>query len=207
MTAYRNINELVKHLSEKDAKVFEAFLRVNENLIEVNKLLNSPKFKTIELDEIVFPSDMNLLKLSSSLSQGCRYTRSALQTIATGTDTHIDFNTVIYDTDKIHDPVRIDRFAINTAGRYTIGAQVRWDADTTGYRLLYIIKNGTTVLVADERSAVSTAGQPTIQSVTTTAKFIRGDYLEVTVKHSMFGNLDITVATEHSPIFWAQREG
>lgn len=207
MILYRNIKELIKHLTDKDYKLFEALARIDETLIKVSGLLNNPIFKRVEVQEIKFQSDRNLLNSGSALTQCCRLTHSVFKSIVTATPTALDFDTKIFDTDIMYDTNRVTRININTAGRYLVGGEVRWDSNSAGYRLAYIRKNGSVVIVADQIQAVTEASTVTIQNLSTLYNFVRGDYIELVVQHNMGAGLRVTPVTEHNPIFWAHREG
>jgi hypothetical protein len=65
------------------------------------------------------------------------------QTFATGTGAKVQFNTEIFDTDNCYDPTTNYRFTPTTAGKYFVGASMRWSTDVDiDIAVTTIYKNG-----------------------------------------------------------------
>ena len=74
-----------------------------------------------------------------------RATMSATQTLSNNTQTKVNFNTEDFDIGSCYDTATY-RFTPNVAGKYFIGAQVRWQTDTDiDIADTYIYKNGSSV--------------------------------------------------------------
>jgi hypothetical protein len=144
--------------------------------------------------------DTNLDFLANPPS--CRVTKAALQTITTATATAILFDTERYDTDGMHSTSsNTSRITFTTAGLYTVGGNIRWQASSTGTREIYIRLNGTTAIGYALTDIDSIIQQ--IQQVTTIYKFAAADYVELMVQHSNGADLNVEKANNYSPDFWA----
>lgn len=107
----------------------------------------------------------------------CRLRRSTNQSLASGgSGTVITFDAERYDSDTMWSAG--SRITIVTAGLYTVTGGALYEANSTGYRQTAIQLNGTTLLAADSKLAVTAPG-PTAGSVATTYKLVPGDYLEL----------------------------
>ena len=76
------------------------------------------------------------------------------------------------------------------AGLYLLTGGIAWPSNATGNRETYLQLNGSTTLVADQRSAVN--GAVSEQSVSTTYRLAAGDYIEEIVMQTSGGILNPT---------------
>ena len=124
----------------------------------------------------------------------CQVKRAAAQTIGTGAWTEINWTAENYDTHGFHDnAVNNTRLTVPTGygGKYVIHAFVRWEANATGRRHLYIRVDDTDYIAATSVSpAVASAFY---QSVTVEYELSAGQYVEADVYQNSGGNLDIEV--------------
>lgn len=90
-------------------------------------------------------------------------------------------------------------------GDYEVGTSIRWESNSTGYRQVYIRKNGTLPLVGSIQPAV--VGQVTDQNVSKTVRLVAGDYLEVIVLQTSGTTLAVLYQSGLTPEFWARRTG
>lgn len=127
----------------------------------------------------------------------CRVRRSTNQSIATGgTGSVITFDAERFDTDTMWSSG--SRITIVTAGLYTITGGALYAANSTGYRQTAIQLNGTTLLAADSKLAVTSPGA-TACSVAATYKMIVGDYVELLCFQNSGGALDVLTFQGMSP--------
>lgn len=138
----------------------------------------------------------------------CRVFHNANQSIASGTETTVLYNTEIYDTDNMHSTAaNTSRITINTAGLYLVGFNGFIEDGTTAFTNTYsVIKlNGATVLsyMSGARPAGILAGP--LFNMSIVYKFIAGDYVESLVYQLMStpGARNLTTGAGHSPIFTA----
>jgi len=159
------------------------------------------------VNAIRFLGDRHGLTLESAESMGALVIRQSNQTIVTSTLTIINFpDTDQFDLDDMHDvTVNNSRLTINHAGRYLVGAAIRWSvASSVGYRRTILLLNGTTNLdFAVDPGAV--VGNGPSQRCFTLFQFAQGDYIEVQVYQTSGGNLDVIVGTDSKPTLWAHR--
>jgi hypothetical protein len=131
-----------------------------------------------------------------------RVYHNANQSIATGTETTLAFNSERFDNDTIHDTSSNNsRLTCKTAGKYLISAQVQWEAGGTSRRILYLRLNGTTK-IATKRFA---AFEESENDITTLYDLAVNDYVEVRVRQETGGALNVTVTDAYSPEFMMVR--
>lgn len=112
------------------------------------------------------------------------YPSATSQAIADSTFTILNFNTESYDTNSYHDnSTNNSRLTIPTTGYYSLTAQVMFEGNTNGGRIIQIYKNGTTALTyfsGNYGGFTSDTSFLTTINVNATA----GDYFEVRVRQS-----------------------
>jgi hypothetical protein len=141
----------------------------------------------------------------------CRVRHNANQTIVTGTDTVLAFNTEDYDTDTFHDTVtNNNRLTIpaGLAGKYRIWCMITWGvvADTT-WRALTVRLNGSTPIGRLAHTNTNSASFPLVQNMSFTWNMAAGDYVELQVNHQRGANLDVLADGNLGPIFGLERVG
>lgn len=131
-----------------------------------------------------------------------RIYNSTNESIGTGgSPTTVTWNSNHYDPTNIGDA---NGFTIVTPGAYHVGAGVRWAANATGQRVIYIILNGATFLRINSQQAV-TGGNPTDMGIETVYEFVAGDTVRLQAFQDSGGPLNITAAGNYSPEFWITR--
>jgi len=138
---------------------------------------------------------------------GCRLRNSADEATVNNTLEYLDFDTESYDTDGMHEGVtNPSRITIKTAGVYAFGAVVKWEANATGQRLVLLYMNRTTLIDVDERDATPN-GRPSYLRIASTREFAVTDYIEVRVRQTSGGDLNVESASDYAPVFWAYKIG
>ena len=116
----------------------------------------------------------------------CRVYRSGTQSIPNTTRTAVTFDSERYDTNNMHSTsVNTNRITVNTAGLYMISGHVGFSTSTVGFRIAYIIVNGT-LQIAIQSTNVRTDGFLDM-SVATTWKAAVNDYFTLEVYQSSGG--------------------
>jgi len=116
----------------------------------------------------------------------CKITKSADQPISNNTSTIITWNQEDYDTDGMHDNVTNNsRITIKTAGKYSVMGQFEWASNSTGKRIIDIMKNS--VVLGKANYLASGSSQHTISFVD---DFAVDNILEIRVFQDSGGNLD-----------------
>lgn len=134
----------------------------------------------------------------------CRVYKSSAQSITTGTNTAITFDSERFDNGGMHSTsVNTSRITIPTGGGgiYLIGGAISWAANATGVRYVSVYLNGTTHLGISEDTSVTATDH--YMTVSTLYALSAGDYVELVVQQSSGGNLNIQSVSAYSPEFWA----
>ena len=127
--------------------------------------------------------------------------------IANNTNTALTFDSERFDTDSIHSTSsNTGRLTATVAGKYFITALVRWAANVTGRRTVFLRLNGSTD-IAHIAADAATGGVNTIQEVSCLYELAKGDYVEVVVNQNSGGALNVEAASNYSPEFMMSRIG
>jgi len=121
----------------------------------------------------------------------CKVTKSADQTTSNNTDTIVTWDQEDYDTDGMHDnATNNSRITIITAGKYSATVQFVWIGDSNGDRVVRIMKNSANVGVINKLASGSSQG-----IVTFVGDLVVNDILEIEVRQTSGGNLDLKSGT------------
>ena len=118
---------------------------------------------------------------------GCAAYNTSNFTISNNTGTNLTWNTEEFDTDGFHSTSsNTSRFTIPTGkgGKYLITAQVRWDDNTAGERVLKIQKNGSEF----KAFAMQPNSSNPMEAITGVLDLVATDYIEILVFQSSGGN-------------------
>lgn len=129
--------------------------------------------------------------------------KTALQTIATATDTVLTFDTEDWDTGAMHSTVtNTGRLTVPTGGGgiYELKAGVAWATGATSYRVIAIRKNGTTFIA---RHVMINTGIVAEQNISWQDLAVAGDYYEAIAQQGTGGNLDAVVTGNQQTAFIA----
>jgi hypothetical protein len=128
-----------------------------------------------------------------------RIYNSSNESIASGgSPTTVTFNSNRYDPTAIGGA---NGFTIAYAGVYRIGAGVRWAANATGQRVLYLLLNGATFIRINGQAAIA-GGNPTDMGIEAEYQFAAGDTISLQAFQDSGGALNITAAGNYSPEMW-----
>jgi hypothetical protein len=129
-----------------------------------------------------------------------RVTRTAAQSIPSGTATVINFNAERYDTAAMHNnATNNSRLRAPVTGIYAVTAQVEWEVDMTGnVHRVSVLRNGTTP-IADANAVPGDT--PLVQQATTEARLQAGDFVQAVVEQASGGDLAVTKDPESTPEF------
>lgn len=145
------------------------------------------------------------------INAGCRVYHSAAQSIATGTNVALAFNSERYDSDGFHDTViNNNRLTVpaGMGGKYLIFAHVEWAANTDATaRILQLRVNNAAYIALDSRPAIATAAITTRHTISTVYDLAAGDYMEIVVHQLAAGAVNITAAGNFTPEFGMQLIG
>jgi hypothetical protein len=128
----------------------------------------------------------------------CLVSRNAAQSIPNSTATAIIFDTVLLDSDDMHDAVSPSRIVIPSDGIYQIVSQVIFNYQGTGVRSAGITVNGSTNLSGQ----TSTANGVNTWELNSGSihMFKKGDYIELIAYQASGGALNvITDSSNGSP--------
>ncbi|MGH2428163.1 MAG: hypothetical protein ACRDGV_04645 [Candidatus Limnocylindria bacterium] len=130
-----------------------------------------------------------------------RVTHTTSQSIHAETAlTALSFNTERYDTANMHDPASDTELTAPVDGIYAITAQVAWEGNSTGHRLVGFRVDGSRFIAFERVQPVS---QGTNQEVTTQAHLQAGEAVQAVVSqtNSTDAALDIFALPEWTPEF------
>lgn len=130
---------------------------------------------------------------------GVALTRAAAQNIATGVDTAISFDTARMNTGEWDVNSAPTRFTCVTPGMYAVTGRVSFAANATGYRKLYVNKNGGGYVCADIRPANGSGA--TVCEVVALVYLKTGDYLELFANQTSGSGLDVQKVADYTPEF------
>ena len=149
------------------------------------------------------------LMAASGYTEGARAYHNVDQAIPNNTWTAVALNSELYDTDAIHDNVTNNsRLTCKTAGVYVITGHIDLEESTTGLRSLFIRLNGTTYIAEYQSNNVEGGpGFSWITSIATIYKLAVNDYVELMIRQTSGGSLDLKAYASTSPHFAMQRIG
>lgn len=146
----------------------------------------------------VDPKTFNSTKVFEALTGAldrAKVDRSVAQSIPDGTATKITWENEVYDVGGLVDigtnPTRI---TAQTGGTYRVTAYISWVANVNGYRIIRVLKNGTT-LVEDVRDAASKASGQLGMLTVFEGNLLASDYLEVEVEQNSTAALDVSTGS------------
>ena len=158
-----------------------------------------------------YPTTANMDNITDWLNflsnpPSCRVYHNTTQSLTTGVETPMVFNTERYDTDTMHDTATNNgRITINTAGLYVVGLSVGYTANATGTRYTSIRANGgTTYLFQDVRAAAPTLSTNVV--IGGVVKLNAGDFILGYAYQTSGGALNVLASsgTDYSGAdFWA----
>lgn len=122
-----------------------------------------------------------------------RVTRSTTQSVATSTDTPIEFDTESEDTAGYHSTVtNTSRFTCPSGkdGVFSVRGGVFWDNNATGQRQCYIAKNGTAIPGSYQVQA-GNSGFGVAQSTGAIVRLAATDYVTINVWQNSGGSRTI----------------
>lgn len=150
-------------------------------------------------------TSVGVSKFGADIPQA-RVTHSVSQSINSGTDTTLAFDTERYDFFNLLHSVttnnsRLTAPASGSIGAFAITASVQFAASATGVRTVTLMRNGSTPIAQESRPAAS-SGPTTVNVSTLTGLGGGGDqYIEVVVNQTSGGPLEVVKTNELSPEF------
>lgn len=139
-------------------------------------------------------------KLLTSTARAARAYHSTNTSITNDTLTVLSFDSEVVDEDTIHSTSsNTSRLTAQVTGWYLVAASVEWAANTVGYRQLNLRLNGGNSIAHQRQSATPTTSAT--QSIATLIKLTVGDYVEVQVRQTSGGALNVLRTADFSPEF------
>lgn len=116
----------------------------------------------------------------------------------------LTFDSERWDNGSMHSvAVNTSRLTAPITGLYSIGASVQFQVAAGGYRQVWFVVNGATIvglITATPNAAAALVMNPTIEW-----QLAAGDYVEVLVFQNSGGALNIELGASYSPDFWMSR--
>lgn len=143
---------------------------------------------------------------ASAIAPAARVHNSGSESITNSTYTTLTFDSTDKDegtTGAQHSTsTNTSRLTCQVAGLYLITVNVTWASNATGYREVFLQKNGTTVIADLEHPASN--GAATCQCLTTLAVLAVNDYVEVLVFMNAGVSLNILGANGQPNFGWVR---
>lgn len=147
----------------------------------------------------------NLAKDMNPPVPQARVYNNANLSITNNTVTAATFNSERWDSGDLHSTSsNTSRLAAPITGLYVIGGHVRFAANSSGRRDVFVRVNGSTQIAVSRNSAPH-ATDDTYLSVATAYRLTAGDYVELCVFQNSGGSLNVVVDANNSPEFWMHR--
>lgn len=128
-----------------------------------------------------------------------RASRSTTQSITTSNDTPVTFDGVNGDSWGCWSSGSATRLTAPLTGRYQATAVVSWAGNATGFRSIWIERNGTSTVGRQSTLSVG-AGNPTWMQVTSQPfDMAKGDYLRLIVWQNSGGSLNVNNSSTFAP--------
>ena len=130
---------------------------------------------------------------SGSTFSGASVYGTVNQNISNASQTAVTFNTENYDTNTYHDnSTNNSRLTIPSGktGYYRLTGMCRWEANNSGRRIIYLIKNGSTYVGQTENNPNGTNIELT-NYISQTLYLTAGDYITLEVYQSCGGAIDV----------------
>lgn len=126
-------------------------------------------------------------------------TLATSQTITTGVDTAITFNSTIFDSHGMFNVANNTRLTIPIEGLYLLGADIPWDTTSAFKQIRFRLNGSLFFWTATHIRPVSGAFPNNIQYTYT---FSVGDYVEVIAQHQQGSDLNVVSNTAQPCNFW-----
>ena len=130
--------------------------------------------------------------VSGATFSGARVTKSASQSLTSGTWTIVSFNTEQFDVDNYHDnSTNNSRLTIpaGKSGYFLVYGSIVWPTNSAGTRQVAIVKNGNDIIVND--NAATSGTYPATRQVSLIVNAVATDYFELNVRQDTGGALNI----------------
>lgn len=139
-------------------------------------------------------------------NQSARVYHNTTQSLATATDTYLAFNSERFDNATMHDnSTNNSRLTCPETGKYLIVATIGFTSNSTGNRVVRLVKNRTDIIAGViQPAAVSDSTEIT---VTTIASLTAGDYVEVRANQNSGGSLNVEYFANLKPEFMMAKIG
>lgn len=134
---------------------------------------------------------------------GCRVNRGTDQLIGTSSNVAMQFSAERYDIGDFWNSGANTRLTPPAPGKYRVGGNLRFEANATGVREIFVRINGTTTIGYQGATTVSANIQ--MLNVNTSYDFAAGDYAEIVVFQSSGGNLNIVSVNSYGIEGWMER--
>lgn len=129
---------------------------------------------------------------------GAQVTNTSAQSISNGTYTAINFQTEVFDTDGFHDnSTNNTRLTIpaGKGGKYLITGQANFASNSSGFRAIAIMKNGSASQIA-YANAVPISGSSFTFAFSCVVSAVATDYYEMNVYQSSGGSLNVNSGSD-----------
>jgi len=131
----------------------------------------------------------------------CRVYHSTSQSVATGTDTAVQFDSERFDNAALHDTATNNtRVTAPIAGVYALTASLVFGTSNAGHYTARLRLNGSTRIAYDSRTLPSGALDAARVTIGTVYKLAAGDYVEVMAEH--FTGASNTVTSHEFAAAW-----
>jgi len=128
--------------------------------------------------------------VGQNVPENLRASKSATQSLGTGSTTKIVWQTVTHDSAGGWDSSN-NRYVVKTPGKFKVTSQVQFETNATGYRDIHVYKNGSAVYTNQATAASSGAFDLMLPVNTPDIEMVVGDYFEIFATQTSGGNLNV----------------
>ena len=154
----------------------------------------------------VLRGDMTFGAVVAGTIPSVRAKHSVNQTIPSGTPTILSFDSEDWDSEAIHSTVTNNsRLTCVTAGKYLVTAGVGWQSNSSGYRRLGVLRNGSVAWAYNHSTPISGASH--YQQIRAQLSLSVGDYVTLEAYQTSGSSLTITGGQQYSPFFGMAKVG
>ena len=139
---------------------------------------------------------------TGAAASGARCYKNAAQSIPDSTLTALTWPVEDFDSDGYHDAGSPSRFTVALAGKYLVGTSIKWDANSSGTRAVYVVVNGVTATRLG--GALNAASAGLAQDLSMVLNLVASDYVEFFVEQTSGGARDVVTSEQIVSAFIAR---
>lgn len=134
----------------------------------------------------------------------CRVTKASSQSLTTGVNTVVSFDTAVFDNGSLHDPNNNARIVAPSDGLYWFALTITFTSNATGVRACGIRLDGNTNVLIGGAMHQAANGQATRISASALVQLYAGQYAELIAFQSSGTTLSAISGDSNTHFEWAR---